>query len=93
MGGGGHRALLMRTLALAGGEVSWLKKCGVAPDGNLEGPDPRLPVDHDGVVEGGAVLVAHLIGLLVAFIGERLTLQLIREVWPKMPAKDLNFKI
>lgn len=92
-GNGGHRALLLRTIALAGVEVPWLRKSRVAADGSLEGPDPPVPVDPDEVIEGGKVLVAQLIGLLVAFIGERLTLQLVREVWPKLPAKDLNFKI
>lgn len=98
MGNGGHRALLMRALVLAGEEVPWLRDARVAPSGNLERPiqegDPNEKLDNpDGATEGGVVLVAHLIGLLVAFIGERLTLQLVREVWPKLPAEDLNFKI
>ena len=94
MGNGGHRALLMRALALAGAEVPWLRGIQVAVDGTFEGPDPSgEPVDPDERIEGGVVLVATLIGLLVAFIGERLTLQLVGEVWPKLPAKDLNFKI
>jgi len=94
MGGGGHRALLMRTLALAGVEVPWLKRSRVGADGSLEESSPSdVPVHPEEVLEGGKVLVAQLIGLLVAFIGERLTLQLVREVWPKLPARDLKFKI
>lgn len=94
MGDGGHRALMMRSLALAGGEVRWLREIGVGIDGSLEGLDSiREPITPDEALNGGVVLVAHLIGLLVAFIGERLTLQILGEVWPKMPAKDLNFKI
>ena len=93
MGNGGHRALLMRTLALAGSEVIWLKNSRVAADGSLEGPAPPAPVGSEEVLKGGIVLAAQLIGLLVAFIGERLTLQLVREVWPKIPARDLKFKI
>lgn len=94
MGNGGHRALLMRSLALAGAEVRWLREIGVGIDGSLEGLDSIAePLTRDEAFNGGAVLVAHLIGLLVAFIGERLTLQILREIWPKMPAKDLNFKI
>lgn len=105
MGSGGHRALLMRTLVLAGAEVPWLRGTRVANGGNLERPAPAagapvagtpvsgLSVNADEVIEGGVVLAAQLIGLLVAFIGERLTLQLVSEVWPKLPAKDLKFKI
>jgi hypothetical protein len=94
MGNGGHRALLMRALALAGAEVSWLCDIEVAVDGTLQGTAPSdESVAPDEVIEGGVVLVAQLLGLLVAFIGERLTLQLVREVWPKLPARDLNFKI
>lgn len=104
MGNGGHRALVMRALSLAGTEVPWLRGVQVALDGALEGPAPTgaptagapladESLDPDEVLEGGVVLVAVLIGLLVAFIGERLTLQLVREVWPKLPAKNLNFKI
>jgi hypothetical protein len=94
MGNGGHRALLMRALALAGAEVSWLRDIEVAVDGTLQGTAPSdESVAPDEVHEGGVVLVAQLLGLLVAFIGERLTLQLVREVWPKIPARDLNFKI
>ena len=94
MGNGGHRALLMRALALAGAEAPWLRDIQIAVDGTLERPDPAGgAVDPDDLIEGGVVLAGRLLGLLVAFIGERLTLQLVREIWPKLPAKDLKFKI
>lgn len=94
MGNCGHRALLMRALALAGAEVAWLRGVQIVDDGTLEGPAPAdESVDPDEAFEGGVVLIAQLIGLLVAFIGERLTLRLVREVWPKLPAQHLNFKI
>ena len=94
MGNGGHRALLMRALALAGAEVPWLRDIRIASDGTLERPGPAdESVDPDEAREGGVVLVAQLLGLLVAFIGERLTQQLVREIWPKLPASDSNFKI
>jgi hypothetical protein len=94
MGNGGHRALLMRALALASAEVSWLCLIEVAIDGTLQGTAPLdESVAPDDALMGGVVLVAQLLGLLVAFIGERLTLHLVREVWPKFPARDLNFKI
>jgi hypothetical protein len=48
-------------------------------------------VDPDKIFEGRVVLLAQLLGLLVAFIGEDLTLRLVREVWPKLPLNNLDF--
>jgi hypothetical protein len=41
-------------------------------------------VGPDVMADGGIVLVAQLLGLLVAFVGERLTLKIVREVWPNL---------
>lgn len=93
MGNGGYRALLLRSLALATAEVPSLQAARVAADGRLEGFEgPEAGMDRDGLAEGRVIVVAQLIGLLVAFIGEKLTLQLVREVWPTLSIKDLNFK-
>ena len=40
---------------------------------------------------GSVELVAQLVGLLVAFIGEKLTLQLLLDIWPKLPRRDWDF--
>jgi hypothetical protein len=37
------------------------------------------------------VMLAQLLGLLVAFIGENLTLHLVRDVWPKVRLDDVEF--
>jgi len=52
----------------------------------------QLPaqLDLDKFFEGRVVLLAQLLGLLVAFIGENLTIRLVREVWPKAPLNDLD---
>jgi hypothetical protein len=91
MGNGGFRALLSRALALAVAEVPWLRAVNVKPDGVLGGLE-ELPghLDLDNIFEGRVVLLAHLLGLMVAFIGENLTLRLVREVWPKARLNDLN---
>lgn len=94
MGNAGYRALLMRSLALAGTEIAWLRIAEVAEDGSLQAVDPAdAKVSSDEQREGGEVLVAQMIGLLVAFIGEKLTLQLVREVWPKLADNHLHFSI
>jgi hypothetical protein len=86
MGSVGFRALLSRALALANAEVPWLRAVHVKADGSLEGLEElEAQVDPDEIFEGGIVLLAQLLGLLVAFIGEDLTLRLVREVWSKLP--------
>lgn len=85
MGNVGFHALLSRALALASAEVPWLRTVQATADGSFEElHDVGLQRNPDEIVEGGVVLVAHLLGLLVAFIGEDLTLRLVRDVWPKL---------
>ncbi|HEU6448477.1 MAG TPA: hypothetical protein VFV23_08575 [Verrucomicrobiae bacterium] len=92
MGNAGFRALLSRALALAGAEVPWLRSLHVKADGSLDGLEElETKVEMKKIAGGGVVLVAGLLGLLVAFIGEKLTLQMVREVWPKLSPNDLNF--
>jgi hypothetical protein len=94
MGTFGFRSLLSRALALAGAEVSWLRAVQVNADGSLPGLDKlAAPVAPPDLFEGQVVLLAQLLGLLVAFIGENLTLRLLHEAWPNLPRgkNDLNF--
>ena len=92
MGNVGFRALLSRALALANAEVPWLRAVHVKADGSFEGLDElEAQVDPEEIFEGCVVLLAQLLGLLAAFIGENLTLHLVREVWPKLSLKDLDF--
>jgi len=92
MGIGGFRALLSRALALAGVEVSWLRAVRVNADGSLGGlEEAHSKLAPDQFSEGRVVLLAQLLGLMAAFIGEILTLRLVREVWPKVPLNDLDF--
>jgi len=88
----GFRALLSRALALASAEVPWLRALHVKADGYLEALDGlTAQMDPDEMADGGILLVAQLLGLLAAFIGEDLTLRLVREEWPKLPLNDLDF--
>jgi hypothetical protein len=91
MGVAGFRELLSCALPRAHAEVPWLGAVHVKADGSLEGFE-QLDAHHnpDELFEGGVVLVAQLLGLLVAFIGERLTLRFVREVWPTVPLDDLD---
>ena len=89
MGNGGFRALVTRALALAKEEVPWLQHVQVKPDGSLEVVNEvNAQISKGQIAEGRVVLLAQVLGLLVAFIGEGLTLQILREVWPKALVKD-----
>jgi hypothetical protein len=79
VGAEGFRSLMARALAIAKDEDPSLDGLRVRPDGSLEG------ADRDGRgrdAESGDVVVARLLGLLVTFIGEPLTLRLVRDAWP-----------
>ena len=90
MGNAGFRALLSRALALSNEEVPWLRAVHVKADGSLEGLEQsETQVDPDEFMEGRVALLAQLLGLLVAFIGENLTSGLMREAWPDVPFNDL----
>ena len=91
MGNVGFRALLSRALALANAEVPWLRAVHVKADGSLEGlGDLEAQVKPEEIAEGKIVLLAQLLGLLVAFIGENLTLWLVREAWPELSLNGLD---
>ena len=91
MGSGGFRALQARALALATAEVRWLRTLQVNADGALVGVETL----HTGLApaelyEGRVALLAQLLGLLDAFIGPKLTLRLVAEIWPKILLIELE---
>jgi hypothetical protein len=80
----GFRSLLSRALTLARAEAPSLSAVQVAADGSLKGLDEVEPrIDKEQARDGGAILIGQLIGLLLTFIGEGLTLRLVQEVWPE----------
>lgn len=93
MGRVGVRALVQRALALANAEVSTLRAVKVNADGGLERFDGlEAQFGREATTEGSLILLAQLLGLLVAFIGEHLTVRMVREVWPKLsPPTNLDF--
>ena len=87
----GFRSLLSRALALASGEVRWLKAVHLNADGSMEGLDEaQAQLSQNEIAQGEIVLVAYLIGLLVTFIGEGLTLRLLEETWPEGAFDDME---
>ncbi len=91
LGAAGYQALLTRALALAGEEVSWLRKASFNPNGSLEVSNEmrnQMNAEDSGLAE--VVLVARLLELLITFIGPVLTLGLIQDVWPKAVRNDMD---
>lgn len=92
MGRSGFQALLARALALAAAEVPWLSAVQVVADGELEGLTvARARLEAADFTEGEVVVLAQLLGLLVAFIGPTLTLRLITQTWPQLSLDDADF--
>ena len=91
MGNAGFHALMSRALLLAQREVPWLRGAHLNVDGSFEGlAELDSQVDPQEIAEGRIVLLAQLLGLLVAFIGEDLTMRLTREIWPSLVFEDMN---
>jgi hypothetical protein len=89
MGISGFRALLARACGLASVEAHWLSQVEVKPDGSLEWPDELADqVDRQKMTEGGVVLIALLLSLLLDFIGQDLTSRILHQVWPTLSIKD-----
>jgi len=79
----GFRSLLARALTLAQKESPDIGGWAVKPDGSLEGLNGEA-------AQSGAVLIAQLIGLMITFIGESLTLRLLHDVWPDVVGSEIN---
>jgi hypothetical protein len=92
MGNLGFRTLLMRALILAKAQVLWLSAVRMKDDGTLEGLAAlQSQLDPAEFLEGRVVLLAQLLGLLVAFIGPGLTSDLVSEIWPRLSFKETDF--
>jgi hypothetical protein len=80
----GFQALLARALALSRREIYWLDDVEILPDGAIEGfATAAQQQSPDQVTAGSVSLLGQLLGLLVTFIGEDLTLRLVADVWPE----------
>jgi hypothetical protein len=84
-GTAGFRSLLARALTLAKQESPLLAAWEVKADGSLQGLNGEA-------MQSGAVLIAQLIGLMITFIGESLTLRLLHDVWLDLPGSEVKFE-
>ena len=85
VGVAGFQSLASRALTLATPEAPSLSEARVTADGSLQGLgeiETQIDIDKDRAGEGGIILIARLLGLLRVFLGEALTLSLLRNAWP-----------
>ena len=93
VGVAGFQSLVSRALTLARPEAPSLSAVRVTPDGYLQGlgeVETQIDMDKDRAGEGEIILIARLLGLLRIFLGEALTLSLLRNAWPGAAFDDRN---
>ena len=86
----GFQSLASRALALARTEAPSLNAVRVSADGALHGLDKiehqfdidKIRAGEFPAGEGGIILIARLLGMLLIFLGEALTISLLRTAWP-----------
>jgi hypothetical protein len=88
----GFRSLASRALTLAKEEAPSLDAMHVTADGSLQVTSEALGGDKLPAGESGVILLAQLLGLLHAFIGEGLTLRLLQDAWPNAVFDDCDSK-
>ena len=94
----GFQSLAFRALALARLEAPSLSAAQVSADGSLHGlgefeKQTDIAADRAGEYpagEGGIILIARLLSLLLIFLGEALTLSLLRNAWPDATFDERN---
>jgi len=97
------QSIAVRALVLAQAEVPNLCAAQVTVEGALQGlgnvegqtsMDKNLvgsqQTGEDPPGEAGAILIACILGLLLTFLGEALTLSLLRNAWPAATFDDRN---
>ena len=94
----GFQSLASRALALARSEDPGLGSVKIAADGSLRGLSEfvhQAGCDKDQSegnqgIDGEVILLARLLGLLLIFLGESLTLRLLHDAWPEADFDDHN---
>lgn len=81
-GPAGYTSLLRRALSLARAEFPALQTVKVGADGSLEGLEHLAADASNGGPDAAVAITTYLLALLVTFIGQPLTLRLVRNTWP-----------
>ena len=92
-GAAAFESIAFRALMQAQSEAPRLWAVQITKDGTLQGFDefePQIDNDIDIASEEGAILIARLLNLLYIFLGQALTLSLLRTAWPDEAFDDRN---
>ena len=99
-GAAAFESLAFRALTQAKSEAPGLWAAQIASDGALEGLgefepqlnefEPQLGSGKQQIGDGGVILIDHILGLLLIFLGETLTINLLRNAWPGASFDDRN---
>jgi hypothetical protein len=86
----GFHSLASRALTLAKSDAADLADVQIAVDGSLEwfGKRHFQTGTETKWDEGESILIARLLGLLLIFLGEALTLNVISDLWPDASPED-----
>jgi len=94
------QSIAFRALTQAKSGAPGLWAVQIAADGSLQGlgefdpqPDefePQLGSGKEQVADGGIILIDHILDLLLIFLGEALTINLLRNAWPGASFDDRN---
>ncbi len=88
----GFASLMRRSLVLARVEVPSMHGIKIKVDGSIEGLEELAADSRDSGgdlgTEAAVAITTHLLGLLVTFVGERITLRLMCEAWPGAPLNE-----
>ena len=76
----GFHVLMRRAIVLSRAEVPTLESVKVNPEGSIEGIHEIAANASEAVT----TVIAHLLWLLMTFIGESMTMRLVREAWPEI---------
>lgn len=81
----GFIALARRSLALARSDNPLLGAVSINRDGLLEGFEQATAGAGIDEADAGIAIIGHFLDLLVTFVGEPITVRLVREAWPDAP--------
>ncbi|OHB57151.1 MAG: hypothetical protein A2Y12_13465 [Planctomycetes bacterium GWF2_42_9] len=87
-GSAGFASLLSRALQMAKAKEPALKDVEVRADGTLDGIDMIADTGDNG----GIILVAQFLELLVTFVGAPFTGRVVHGIWPQIPADTTYLK-